>query len=85
MFTLRPDCEKIGKSHDFEVINVYPVNPFHLDVMITNMPEDAIEDYSTVIYECRKCLATMMIEMPTTEAELEEENSEKGKVGTTRM
>ena len=52
---------------------------------LTTMPRDVFGSYSTVVYECRECLDTKIKEMPTEEAEIEEENSEKGKVGTTRM
>ena len=47
------DCETIGKSHEYEVISVYPVKPMDIDFMITTMPRDAIESYSTVTYQCR--------------------------------
>jgi hypothetical protein len=68
----KPNYETIGKSHDYKVISVHPVNPMHVDFMITTMPRDAFESesYSTVVYEFRESLDTKIIEMPTEEAGL---------------
>jgi hypothetical protein len=81
----RANCKRIGESHDYEVIDVQRVNPYHVDLMITTMPRNAIGSYSTVTYECHKCLETRMMDMPTEIAEREQDNGEKGKVSTTQM
>ena len=70
---IRTNCEAIRKSHDYEVIDIQPVNPYNVDLMITTMPRDAVGSYSTVVYECRECLDTRMVDMPTEMAEREKE------------
>jgi hypothetical protein len=83
-----PNCERIGKSHEYEVIDIQHIDSAYADLMIMTIPIDPIddiEDYSTLVYQCPKCLHTRMIDMLTETAEIEIDNYEKGKIGTTGM
>ena len=78
----RPNCERIGKQHHFEFLDIYHINFDYADLMITKRPSDATEDYSTVWYECRDCTEMKFVDLPTKMAKPEKEISERGKETT---
>lgn len=53
--SINPNCESIGKSHDYEVIGVKHISPYNTDLVITMLPNDALVRYSAVTYECNEC------------------------------
>jgi hypothetical protein len=85
IMNIRPNCESIGKSHDYEVIGVQHVSPYNTDLVITLMPKDAIVRYSVVTYECKECADTREIYLPREIAEREKQNQKEGNIGTTKM
>lgn len=69
----RPDCESLKRDHEFVVISVNAINPYHVDSLITNIPRDKLfsQKWSDVAYECTICGKDMSIQMPADEAEKE--------------
>jgi hypothetical protein len=77
----KPNCERIGKSHDYEVIGVQHVSPYNTDLVITPMPKDAVVRYSPVTYECKECADTRELYLPRQIAEREKQSQEGGNIG----
>lgn len=70
---MKSNCEVIGGDCDFELIEIEPLDPYELPLMITDKPCESCETYYRLLYDCKRCGHVLFKDVPSNVAEQEAE------------